>query len=223
MDQTKDTEPSTSSNIVDIKTTHSGKWLSFKTITLQANSKMIKDYEYIERTTKANKFGLDGVSIIAIVKSKSTSSRKIIIEANFRPPVNKYILELPGGLVEADAGIEDALRELKEETGFVGKPFKNGAEQLTFPALYFDPWKSTEKGRFVMIEVDADDEINKNPKQHLDETEEIIVHLMDLDNNFLKNLEELSEKHGYGIDTQLYCFGLGLSMFSWGNLSNNKF
>lgn len=218
----KKTADSTS-NIVDIKTTHSGNWLISKTVTLQTNSKLIKDYEYVERATRKNKFGLDGVSIIAIVTSKSTHSRKIVIEANFRPPVNKYILELPGGLVEKDAGIEDALRELKEETGFVGKPLKTGGEHLDFPALYFDPWKSTEKGRFVMVEVDADDEINRNPKQHLDETEEIIVHLMELDTNFLKNLEDLSKKHGYGIDTQLYCFGLGLSMFSWTNLSDAKF
>ena len=213
--ESKDT---TNGNVIEVKHVHSGNWWTFNTITLQANSKLIKNYEYIERTTKKTINSIDGVSIVALVTSKATLTKKLIIEANFRPPVNNYVLELPGGLPETDHGMEDALRELKEETGYIGKPIKTNLDSLKIPGVFFDPWKSTEKGKFVFAEVDGDDERNKNPKQNLDETEEIFVYLIDLDSNFLKNLEELSVKHGYDIDAQLYCIGLGLSLLAFTNI-----
>lgn len=204
------------SNVIETKTIHEGEWILFKTISVKTATKTIKDWEFVERNNKkSGKHGIDGVSVIAIYSSKASKKKKIVIEAVFRPPVNNYVMELPSGLVESDAGIDDALRELKEETGFVGKPLKTGADDLKFQGFYYDPWKSTESGRYILVEVDGDEEVNKNPKPSLEEEEDILVYLVDLDRNFLKTVEEIGQKYGHNIDANLHCFGLGISLFSW--------
>lgn len=49
------------------------------------------------------------------------SGPELLLQKQFRPPVGKVCIEVPAGLVDAgeDAG-ECAVRELREETGYVG-------------------------------------------------------------------------------------------------------
>lgn len=60
--------------------------------------------------------GPDGVAVLAL-----TGEREIVLVEQYRPAIRQSSLEIPGGLMEAG---EDAattgLRELQEETGFVG-------------------------------------------------------------------------------------------------------
>jgi ADP-ribose pyrophosphatase len=57
----------------------------------------------------------DYVSIVA-----QTTSREIVLVRQFRPAVETITLELPAGLVDVgDTPENTAMRELKEETGFV--------------------------------------------------------------------------------------------------------
>ena len=42
----------------------------------------------------------------------------MLIIASFRIPLRKYILEFPAGILEDDNVEENAVRELKEETGY---------------------------------------------------------------------------------------------------------
>lgn len=47
---------------------------------------------------------------------------EIILQKQFRPPINKVTIEVPAGLIDAGETAEQcAERELKEETGYVGK------------------------------------------------------------------------------------------------------
>ena len=201
-----------SKKIFETTTHHCGEWLDFKTVTLNANNKLIKNYEYVDRSVKKKRHPTqDGVTILAILHFSQITSRKLIIIANFRPPVNNYVLEFPGGLVESDAGIEDALRELIEETGYVGKGRTGDTNGSNI--VYFDPWKSTENSKFIIVDVDGDDEKNKNPMQILDESEVIKVLLLDFDKNLLMTLEELRVKHNYLICSELYTFALSLALF----------
>lgn len=46
---------------------------------------------------------------------------EILLQKQFRPPLDKVVIEVPAGLVDAGETAEEAaVRELKEETGYVG-------------------------------------------------------------------------------------------------------
>ena len=48
---------------------------------------------------------------------------EIILQKQFRPPVCKVTIEVPAGLVDAGESAEEAaVRELKEETGYIVPP-----------------------------------------------------------------------------------------------------
>lgn len=61
--------------------------------------------------------------IIAIRKSPNDSAtHEVLLEKQFRPPAGKVVIEFPAGLVDPSESLEEcALRELKEETGYVGE------------------------------------------------------------------------------------------------------
>lgn len=46
---------------------------------------------------------------------------EILLQKQFRPPLNKVVIEVPAGLIDAGETAEEAaIRELKEETGYIG-------------------------------------------------------------------------------------------------------
>jgi ADP-ribose pyrophosphatase len=46
---------------------------------------------------------------------------EVLLQKQFRPPLDKVVIEVPAGLVDAGETAEQAaIRELKEETGYVG-------------------------------------------------------------------------------------------------------
>ena len=49
------------------------------------------------------------------------SGPELLLQKQFRPPINKVVIEVPAGLVdEGETAKECAMRELKEETGYHG-------------------------------------------------------------------------------------------------------
>ncbi len=62
----------------------------------------------------------DGVIVFAITKNKN-----VVLIKNFRIPVEKYVVELPAGLLDKkDEKMEDTIRrELLEETGYIADKF----------------------------------------------------------------------------------------------------
>ena len=93
----------------DHNVSHQGKHLEFR--------KSNRGWEYFVRP------GIKGcVAVLAI-----TQDKQIILNEQFRPPVDCQVIELPAGLagdipLQEDEPLESAARrELKEETGYVAK------------------------------------------------------------------------------------------------------
>jgi ADP-ribose pyrophosphatase len=69
---------------------------------------------------------VDGVGIVAILQYPSSAEdpgkSELLLQKQYRPPIDKIVIEVPAGLVDAGESPEaSALRELKEETGYVGE------------------------------------------------------------------------------------------------------
>jgi len=190
-----------------------GKWLQFGVVSYSADSasptgtgaKPPKQWEMVERTTKRDPSDLDGVDVLAVMKS-STSEERIALILNYRPPVNQYVLEFPAGLVEDGETAESAaLRELKEETGLEGE-----LKEVS-PTLFVDPWKSNETTKIARANVDSDLASNLHPKQQLDGDELIELVFFPI-RNLMGHLRQFCDKYKTGIDSKLYTFALGLDM-----------
>ena len=87
---------------------------------------------------------VDAVIICAYHKE----SEKLVIIKEFRVPINKYIYELPAGLVDSDdENFESAvIRELKEETGLDVTEIK---KDLSCNQVYLSPGMTDESAAFV--------------------------------------------------------------------------
>ena len=103
---------------------------------------------------------------------------------------------MPGGHREAGKTIEEAAnRELKEETGYIGKIIEQG------PVIYNDPGFTNTNMSLVVVEVDMALPENQNPIPALEENEFIEcfkVPLTDLHEELIK-----LEKEGYKLDARL--------------------
>ena len=78
-----------------------------------------RTWESAERSTRPKKSLIDGVGIVAVLQK--SSGPELLLQKQFRPPINKVVIEVPAGLVdEGEEAEESAVRELREETGYVG-------------------------------------------------------------------------------------------------------
>ena len=59
------------------------------------------------------------MGIVAILNK--TTGPELLLQKQYRPPIDKVVIEVPAGLIDAGETVEEcAVRELKEETGYVG-------------------------------------------------------------------------------------------------------
>jgi ADP-ribose pyrophosphatase len=87
----------------------------------------IRDWESCQRPTRPKNSEIDGVGIAAILEKED--GPHILLQKQFRPPIAKVVIEVPAGLIDEGENAEVcALRELKEETGYVGEIVRGGFE-----------------------------------------------------------------------------------------------
>ena len=67
------------------------------------------------------------MGIIAILEKET--GPELLLQKQFRPPVDKVCIEIPAGLIDKGESPDDAaIRELKEETGYVGTVIRHEDE-----------------------------------------------------------------------------------------------
>ena len=94
-----------------------------------------RTWEHAERRTRPKGSDIDGVGIVAILEKPD--GPEILLQKQYRPPLDKIVIEIPAGLVDAGESAEQAaLRELKEETGYVGTVSESSPIMFNGSSLY---------------------------------------------------------------------------------------
>nr|XP_023664651.1 ADP-sugar pyrophosphatase isoform X1 [Paramormyrops kingsleyae]XP_023664652.1 ADP-sugar pyrophosphatase isoform X1 [Paramormyrops kingsleyae] len=181
-----------------------GRWLKMEKTTYVDGGGTTRIWETAKRTTRKRDSCADGVGIIAILK-RTLHIDCVVLVKQFRPPMGRHTLEFPAGLLDENESMEAAaLRELKEETGYIGEVVG------TSPVSCLDPGLSNCTTHVVMVNINGDDPENLNPTQQLGEEEFVEVVLLPL-NEFQKKVDELLQKEDIIVDCKVYMYAMGMT------------
>ena len=186
----------------------SGKWIRLKQIHYKDPKGKERTWEMVERTTRQDVGFCDAVAIFPrLFHSKNPAvPEKTVLVQQYRPPLDKFTLENPAGLVDKGETLEQAaLRELREETGY------NGVVTGTSDVIFNDPGISNANFAYVFVDVDLDLEVNQNVKQEPDEGECIEVILVEI-SKLMETMQKLAKEHNLAIDAKCYSLAMGMSM-----------
>jgi 8-oxo-dGTP pyrophosphatase MutT (NUDIX family) len=186
----------------------STKWLALDAYKWTDQDGRQRQWDVAVRTTKSNDSSADAVVIIPILRSKTTGApAETLLVEQYRPPMKQPTLEFPAGLIDKGELIDNAaLRELMEETGFVGE--KCSTPPQISRALCMTPGLSNESVHVVVVEVDLDNPYNHGtPAPRLDEGEHCVVKRLPL----TAGLKEILDNESNSMPIMgLYLFALGL-------------
>ncbi|CAI4227367.1 unnamed protein product [Auanema sp. JU1783] len=185
------------------ETVYSGQWLTTRQVQFKAANGVTGVWQSSHRTTKREGALVDGVDIIAFLIKDN--KKFIILVKQYRIPMKGWSLEFPAGLIDKGETVEEcAIRELKEETGYVISSsdiiHKSGGVQG------LDPGLTDDSIQFVTVNVNGDLAENQNPVQKLDSEEAIDVILVETKDllRYLGSIEK--EIH---VEAMVYSFAIG--------------
>lgn len=146
------------------------KWLTLFDNTYElSNGKIGENYYHINRP--------DLVVIVA-----SDDKDRIALIKQYRRGVDDFIYEFPAGWVEKDESpIIAGIRELKEETGYIGEPIVNKAFEL-----YYTPGFASTKGYVVLLKINSK-MANTQNLSHDEEIEYELIQDKDIEKLILNN------------------------------------
>ncbi|KAG6040922.1 hypothetical protein E4U41_006643 [Claviceps citrina] len=177
------------------------RWIKLAKITYQDPDGASRIWESAERRTRPQGSEIDGVGIVAILDKPT--GKEIILQKQYRPPIGMVTIETPAGLVDAGESAEEAaVRELREETGYVGVATE------TTPIMYNDAGFCNTNLRMVHMKIDMTLPENQDPKPQLDDGEFIEVFTVKLA-DLWEECKRL-EKEGCAIDARVGTLAEGI-------------
>lgn len=193
------------SKIESIENLEKGNWIQTRKINYVDPAGTKRVWEMAVRSTRTATTNIDAVCIVTILHKKD-QPKEIVLVKQFRPPTGKVMIELPAGLIDPKETIEStAVRELLEETGYHGTYKSRSVE------VFSDPGLTNANMVLAYVDVDLDDERNKNPKPQLEDGEFIDTFTLPL-KSLLVDLEDLMKKEGCSVDSRLYHLAFGLQL-----------
>jgi ADP-ribose pyrophosphatase len=164
------------------------------------------------------------VAAILDFPSEPDKTPHIVLQKQWRAPADAVVIEIPAGLMDDGESAEEcALRELKEETGYVGKVIEGsfGVSPIMFNGKYSccptrhdhvlmasDPGFCNTNLKMIQVTVDMSLHENQNPQPSLEPGEFIetfTVPLTDLYKECVK-----FEKEGYVLDARVGTLAQGV-------------
>ncbi|POS87858.1 hypothetical protein EPUL_000217, partial [Erysiphe pulchra] len=179
------------------------KWIQLMLTTYKDPLGTERTWEYAERQTRPKSSSVDAVGIVAILDLPT--GPEIVLQKQFRPPVNAVCIEIPAGLVdEGETPEQAAIRELKEETGYVGEI------SISTSIMLNDPGFCNTNLKMIHMTVNMDNPKNKNPEPDLEENEFIEVFTLPLKKLFSQC--EIWEKEGFALDARVATLAEGIEL-----------
>lgn len=179
------------------------KWIGLQKLTYQDPNGNVREWDNAVRKTRS-KGGIDGVGVLAILRFQDKPD-EILLQKQFRPPVEGVCIEMPAGLIDGDESPEiAALRELKEETGYIGKILHSS------PVIFNDPGFTNTNLSLVTVLIDMSLPENQNPETELEENEYIECFSVPLA-NMADEMVKL-HKQGYKLDARVQNVAYGIKL-----------
>ncbi|KAI6712080.1 ADP-ribose pyrophosphatase [Diplocarpon mali] len=187
-----------------------------------------RTWEHAERPTRPRSSDIDAVGMVAILETETGRSHtnpgntfrkagremllictatgpELLLQKQYRPPIDKVCIEVPAGLVDAGETAEQAaVRELREETGYVGVVSESS------PVMFNDPGFCNTNLRMVHLAVDLSAAENQEPRPRLESGEFIECFSVPLKDLYAecKHLEG----RGFAIDARVATLAEGMEI-----------
>jgi len=204
----------------------STKWLKLQTLQWTDQEGAPRQWDMATRTTKQSLNKPDAVVIIPLLRHPDTPHQvDTLLVEQYRPPVRTTTVEFPAGLIDKHETVQQAaLRELREETGYVGEACK--VPPVVSPTVCMSPGVCDETVQVVLVEVDLSNPYNHGtPTPALDPGEHVAVKRVRLQDGVKQLLDQQAasnDKNNKMPIMGLYLFAIGWELGASSGTSLNK-